>query len=122
MVRALLFSNSTNHGGRYLAHGLAELLDFLGPVRTLLFAPFALKDRAGYTEKVRTALSEHGLTVVELTADGSGPARCARGGRALFVGGGKPSGLATFQESDLLAPAGAGLSPACLSAAARAPT
>ncbi|MEO8503015.1 MAG: dipeptidase PepE [Acidobacteriota bacterium] len=103
-LRALLFSNSTNHGSRYLAHGLAELRDFLGSVRTLLFAPFALKDRAGYTGKVRAALAELGITVVELTADASGQ-RALQVAEAVFVGGGNTFRLlATLQEFGLLAP------------------
>jgi len=43
--RLLLISNSTNHGQGYLDHVLGEIDDFLGPVRRLLFVPFALKDR-----------------------------------------------------------------------------
>jgi len=102
--RALLFSNSTNPGAAYLAHGAAELLGFLGAVRTLLFVPFAIHDRAGYTAKVRSALGEHGIDVVELTADAAG-ARALAAASAVFVGGGNTFRLLrTFQESGLLVP------------------
>jgi peptidase E len=51
--RLLLISNSTNHGQGYLDHVLGEIDDFLGPIRLLLFVPFALKDREGYGARVR---------------------------------------------------------------------
>ncbi len=103
-MRVLLFSNSTNPDARYLAHGAAELLDFLGPVRRLLFVPFALHDRAAYAAKVRAALAEHGIDVDELTADDAG-ARALAGAAAVFVGGGNTFRLLrTLQDSGLLAP------------------
>jgi dipeptidase E len=46
--RLLLISNSTNHGQGYLDHVLGEIDGFLGPVRRLVFVPFALMDRGGY--------------------------------------------------------------------------
>jgi len=102
--RVLLFSNSTNPDARYLAHGAAELLDFLGPVRRLLFVPFALHDRAGYGAKVRGALSEHGIEVEALTADAAG-ARSLADAEAVFVGGGNTFRLLrALQDSGLLAP------------------
>ena len=51
--RLLLISNSTNHGQGYLDHVLHEIDGFLGPVRRLVFVPFALKDREGYGAKVQ---------------------------------------------------------------------
>lgn len=102
MRRALLFSNSSNHGQGYLEHGAAELLDFLGPARTLLFAPFALHDRSAYTAKVRGELARFGLEVTELTADAAGAALVARAA-AVFVGGGNTFRLLrTLQDSELL--------------------
>lgn len=102
MRRALLFSNSTNHAGRYLEHGAAELLDFLGPVRTLLFAPFALHDRPAYAAKVRQELARFGLAVDELTADADAPGLIERAA-AIFVGGGNTFRLLrTFQDRGLL--------------------
>ena len=43
--RVLLISNSTLHGGGYLDHAEAEIRDFLGDARRVLFVPFALYDR-----------------------------------------------------------------------------
>jgi dipeptidase E len=102
--RVLLFSNSTNPDARYLAHGAAELLDFLGSVRRLLFVPFALHDRVAYAAKVRGALAEHGIEVEALTADAAG-ARALAGAEAVFAGGGNTFRLLrALQDSGLLAP------------------
>jgi dipeptidase E len=104
MSRVLLFSNSTNPDARYLAHGAAELLDFLGPVRRLLFVPFALHDRAAYAAKVAGALAELGIEVRALSADAAG-ARALAAAEAVFVGGGNTFRLLrTLQDSSLLAP------------------
>ncbi len=101
--RALLFSNSTNPGGKYLAHGAAELGAFLGQGR-LLFAPFAVADRAGYVTKVREGLAPFGIEVDELTADAAGH-RALAAAAAIFVGGGNTFRLLrAFQDSGLLAP------------------
>src|SRR4051794_13217028 len=70
--RLLLISNSTNHGQGYLDHVLQEIDGFLGPVRRLVFVPFALKDREGYGAKVRERLAAIGMEVATLTADESG--------------------------------------------------
>ena len=43
-LRLLLLSNSTEHGQGYLDHAMPAVLDFLGPVRRLVFVPFALRD------------------------------------------------------------------------------
>ena len=44
-MQLLLISNSTLYGGGYLDHGDAEIRDFLGDVKRVLFVPFALFDR-----------------------------------------------------------------------------
>jgi hypothetical protein len=85
--RLLLISNSTNHGQGYLDHVLNEIDDFLGPVRRLLFVPFALKDRAGYGAKVRDRLAAIGVEVITLTDDEAGR-RGMREAEAVFTGGG----------------------------------
>ena len=87
MRRLLLLSNSTNHGEGYLDHALAEMLDVLGGVRRLLFVPFALADRAGYTAKFRERLARAGVETDELAADQTG-ARRIETAEAVFVGSG----------------------------------
>ena len=100
--RLLLISNSTNHGQGYLDHVLAEIDSFLGPVRRLVFVPFALKDREGYGTRAAERLAAIGVEVRTLTADEAG-LRLAREAEAVFTGGGNTFRLLkTLQESGLL--------------------
>ncbi|MEO8274702.1 MAG: dipeptidase PepE [Thermoanaerobaculia bacterium] len=104
MRQLLLLSNSTNHGERYLAHAADTMIELVGDRRSILFVPFALRDRAGYTAKFRTRLEELGFAVDELAADATG-ARQIETAAAVFVGGGNTFRLLkTMQESDLLEP------------------
>jgi len=106
MARLLLFSNSTNHGEGYLDHAVEEMLDFLGPVRRMLFVPFALHDRSGYAAKFRERLAPVGIEVDELVADRTA-ARRIETAEAVFVGGGNTFRLLkTLQDERLLAPLG----------------
>lgn len=86
-MRLLLLSNSTNHGRGYLDHAIEDVARFLGPVRRLLFVPFALADRAGYTAKVRARLEPHGIAVDGLDED-DGARAAVEQAEAVFVGGG----------------------------------
>jgi dipeptidase E len=100
--RLLLISNSTNHGQGYLDHVLGEIDDFLGPVRRLVFVPFALKDREGYGARVRDRLAAIGVEVATLTADEAGR-RAVCEAAAVFTGGGNTFRLLeTLQGSGLL--------------------
>jgi dipeptidase E len=100
--RLLLISNSTNHGGGFLDHCLAEIDDFLGPVRRLVFVPFALKDREGYGAKAAERLADIGVEVRTLTADEPG-LRTVAEAEAVFIGGGNTFRLLKIlQETGLL--------------------
>ena len=102
MRRLLLISNSTNHGQGYLDHVLSEIDGFLGPVRRLVFVPFALKDREGYGARVGDRLAAIGVEVSTLTADEAGRRR-VREAEAVFTGGGNTFRLLkTLQDSGLL--------------------
>jgi dipeptidase E len=95
MTRLLLLSNSTNHGRGYLDHAADAIREFLGPVKRLLFVPFALKDHAAYTAKVRERFASMGIEVSGLEAD-AGP-RAVESAEAVFIGGGN-----TFRLLDRL--------------------
>ncbi len=100
--RLLLISNSTNHGQGYLDHVISEIDDFLGPVRRLVFVPFALKDREAYGAKVEDRLKAIGVEVRTLTADEAGR-RLVQEAEAVFTGGGNTFRLLkTLQDSGLL--------------------
>lgn len=99
--RLLLISNSTNHGQGYLDHVLYEIDDFLGPVRRLVFVPFALHDRETYGATARERLAAIGVEVGILTADEAGR-RLAGEAEAVFTGGGNTFRLLkTLQDSGL---------------------
>ena len=104
MARLLLMSNSTNHGQGYLDHAMPAIRALLGPVRRLLFVPFALHDRAAYALKARTRFASEGIEVDELSADAAGR-RAVEAAEAVFIGGGNTFRLlTTLQEADLLEP------------------
>ena len=83
----LLVSNSTQHGRGYLDHVESGLRSIFRSVRSVLFVPYALFDRAAYAAKARARLSALGLRCESL--DGSGDdAAAVRRAEAIFVGGG----------------------------------
>lgn len=100
--RLLLISNSTAHGEGYLDHCMEEIRDFLGGVRRLAFAPFALKDRAAYGRAAAERFGREGYEVAVLTPDAAG--RSALGAaEAVFTGGGNTFRLLrTLRRSGLL--------------------
>ena len=86
-VRALLISNSTMHGGGYLQHCEAQIRDFLGAQRKVLFVPYALHDHAGYASKAKAAFAELGCEVTS-AHEAADPAGSVADAQAVFVGGG----------------------------------
>ncbi len=86
-VRALLISNSTMHGGGYLQHCEAQIRDFLGAQRKVLFVPYALHDHAGYASKAKAAFAELGCEVTS-AHEAADPAGAVADAQAVFVGGG----------------------------------
>jgi dipeptidase E len=102
MMRLFLLSNSTSHGQEYLDHAMPAVRDFLGPIRRLVFVPFALRDRVAYTAKVRARFEKEGIEVRGLRAEASEAAAVAAAA-AVFVGGGNTFRLLdTLQRTGLL--------------------
>lgn len=94
-MRLLLISSSNVHGFGYLDHPEPAIRAFLGAGRRVAFVPFALRDHAAYTAKIRERLARMDLEVVSTdhldAAD------------AIFVGGGNTFRLLkTLYERDLL--------------------
>ncbi len=87
MSRLLLLSSSNVHGHGYLDHAAAELTDFLGPIDRVLFVPFALQDREGYSSKVRERLAPLGLEV-DCLHSAPDPKAAVAAAQAVFIGGG----------------------------------
>ncbi len=100
----LLLSNSNVYGRAYLEHALEAISEFLEGHRKVLFAPYALKDREGYTQRASDTLSKMGVEVtgLETTTD---PVKALEEADVLFVGGGNSFRLAkALQEYRLLEP------------------
>ncbi|HEX9458269.1 MAG TPA: dipeptidase PepE [Thermoanaerobaculia bacterium] len=100
-MRLLLISSSNVHGYGYLDHPEPAIRAFLGAGQRVAFVPFALRDHAAYTAKIRDRLSRMDLEVFsidDLAAD-------LDGSDAIFVGGGNTFRLLkTLYERELLAP------------------
>ena len=87
MKRLLLISNSTLHGGKYLDHAEAEIRDFLGETKRVLFVPFALHDRNAYAGQAQDRFARMGY---ELSSIHDAPDMKAAldSAESIFIGGG----------------------------------
>jgi dipeptidase E len=100
--RLMLLSNSTNHGSGYLDHAMDAVVSFLGPVRRVVFVPFALRDWEAYTGKARDRFAAAGIEIQGATAGTGAPATFEKA-EAVFVGGGNTFRLLDrLQRSGLL--------------------
>ncbi|HZN06245.1 MAG TPA: dipeptidase PepE [Pyrinomonadaceae bacterium] len=104
MSRLLLISNSTLHGSGYLDHAEAEIRDFLGDVKRVLFVPFALYDRDAYAATARDRFAKMGYELSSVH-DAGDPLRAVADTQAIFVGGGNTFRLLkTLYDRELLTP------------------
>lgn len=85
--RLLLISNSTLYGGGFLDHAEAEIRDFLGAMKRVLFVPFALQDRDGYAQKARERLARMGYAL-DSVHEASDKQQAVRDAQSIFIGGG----------------------------------
>lgn len=101
-VRALLISNSTMHGGGYLQHCAAEIADFLGDRKRVLFFPYALRDHDAYADKAAAAFAAMGRQLESIHRRDHAAAALQHVD-AVFVGGGNTFRLLqNLQERGLL--------------------
>jgi dipeptidase E len=102
--RVLLISNSTLYGGGYLDHAEAEIRDFLGRIRKVLYFPYALHDRDAYAESARARFERMGYELSSIhTANDKHQA--IDDTEAIFVGGGNTFRLLNaMYEFDLRGP------------------
>ncbi|HEY1700612.1 MAG TPA: dipeptidase PepE [Trebonia sp.] len=89
MSQLLLLSNSATYRGPFLEHAAETIAEVLGG-RRLLFVPYALADHAGYTARVRAALSAVAGAGTEVTGleEAHDPVAAVRAAEAVFIGGG----------------------------------
>jgi dipeptidase E len=100
--RVLLISNSTLYGSGYLDHAEAEVRDFLGNAVQVLFIPFALHDRDGYTALARERLNRmgYGLESIHTAAAAQ---QAVNDAEAIFIGGGNTFRLLkALYDTDIL--------------------
>lgn len=103
-MRLLLISNSTLYGSGYLDHAEAEIRDFLGDVKRVLFVPFALHDRDEYAANAQQRFAKMGyeLSSVHTAAN---PRDAVADTEAIFIGGGNTFRLLkALYDADLLDP------------------
>lgn len=107
MRRLLLISNSTQHGGGYLAHCADEVAAFFGgrgAGTKVLFAPFALHDHDAYAHTARRAFEAMGLHLTSLHEVGD-PRAAVEAGQGMFIGGGNTFRLLkALQDRGLVEP------------------
>ena len=104
MARILLISNSTLFGSGYLDHAEAEIRDFLGDLKRVLFVPFALFDRDAYSATAAERFKRMGY---ELTSvhNATNPLQAVADTEAIFIGGGNTFRLLkTLYDQSLLEP------------------
>jgi dipeptidase E len=75
------------HGGAYLEHCGAEIRDFLGTRKRVLFVPYALFDHDAYTERARHAFASLGHDLISVHERKHAPA-ALDDADAVFIGGG----------------------------------
>jgi dipeptidase E len=103
-MRVLLISSSNVHGTGYLDHAEPEIRDFLGPVRRVLFVPWALRETDAYATKFRERLGRMGYEVDSIH-EAPGAVRAIEEAEAVFIGGGNTFRLLkTMYEQDVLVP------------------
>lgn len=102
-LRMLLVSTSTVHGTGYLDHAEAEIRDHFGPVRRVLFVPYALADHDAYFAKARERFERMGYGC-DTIHEGDPVKNLARA-EAIFIGGGNTFRLLkALYDNALIAP------------------
>src|ERR1044072_5652162 len=85
--RVLLISNSTLYGSGYLDHAAAEIRDFLGHLKRVLFVPYALYDRDAYASLAQKRFEKMGFALRSIHT-ASDPTQVVNDAEAVFIGGG----------------------------------
>ena len=102
--RLLLISNSTLYGSGYLDHAAAEIRDFLGALKRVLFVPFALANRDAYAAQARARFALMGYELDSLH-EANEKRQAINDAPAIFVGGGNTFRLLkALYDFDLLQP------------------
>ena len=104
MKRLLLVSSSNFHGTGYLEHCEAQILALFERVDRVLFVPYALFDRDGYTQHARQRFEEMGLGLDSIH-EAMEPIDAVREAEGIFIGGGNTFRLLNeLQQRGLIEP------------------
>jgi dipeptidase E len=85
--RVLLISNSTLYGSGYLDHAEAEIRDFLGDAKSVLFVPYALYDRDAYASTAQERFQRMGYELNSIHTSAN-PRAAVDDAEVIFIGGG----------------------------------
>jgi dipeptidase E len=103
-MRVLLISNSTVYGRGYLDHVENKIKSYLRNLKTVLFFPFALYDRDGYSAKARERFAEMGY-LLESAHAVKDAGKAVAETDAIFIGGGNTFRLLkSLQDLELVDP------------------
>src|SRR6266481_7354260 len=98
----LLISNSTLHGSGYLDHAEKAIRDLVGDRTSVIFIPYALRERRAYAVKAQERFREMGLSLTSIH-DVSNKPRAIDEADVIFVGGGNTFRLLKgLHDDDLL--------------------
>ena len=86
-MRLLLLSTSTLHGSGYLDYAEPHIREFLGKSARVLFVPYALADRDGYSEAAGKRFARMGYELYPIHQEDD-PARAIGRADNIFIGGG----------------------------------
>lgn len=95
-MKLLLISNSKAHDKGYLGHCSNEIVNFLSPVKKILFIPYALKDHNWYENVAKNKFAEMNIELTSIHHSKK-PAEAVRNAQSIFIGGGN-----TFRLLDIL--------------------
>ncbi len=101
-MRLLLLSTSTLHGSGYLDYAEGHIREFLGKSARVLFVPYALADRNGYSETARQRFERMGYELYPIHRE-ENAARAVGRADNIFIGGGNTFRLLkTLYEENIL--------------------
>jgi dipeptidase E len=86
-MRLLLLSTSTLHGSGYLDYAESHIREFFGKSARVLFVPYALADRDGYSETAAKRFARMGYELYPIHQEDD-PARAIGRADNIFIGGG----------------------------------
>lgn len=86
-MRLLLLSTSTLHGSGYLDYAENHIREFLGKSARVLFVPYALANRDGYSEVASKRFERMGYELYPIHQEDD-PARAIGRADNIFIGGG----------------------------------